>query len=675
MKNSILKIRNEYDENSKEKPDKEQFLLKIKTSIFINSILISSENIYETYLDKSANDNKLIKLNFLKNIFDHKKSNYLGKEDFLKSASKDSKENTNNNNNIHYFKFKESISKSKKIFEKNHNLNKVLKENLDLEFQNQNPFLISQKQNNKLRKLSNKEKLNPCFFKGFYSNKTKIKGSGSYSECFKQFNESLGSKFAQMEDSSQNKTSVLLCSDFKDIADIIAAENTSIKNFNLFAEKICAKLYADIKQKYFFIANIDNICFKLCYASVVFSKLFKNNEKIILIFTTNIKNISPEAENEIIMSNYFSFQAESMPPTILILLVFFIFVFFCNYFFKDLIITMLKKELYKNELICICLKGIRKLISGNEENKQEEIGCRAFNMNNNNGNRTFNNMRNSRILEASQINKMNDNWLRKEEIEKESISSIIDLVREQDSDFRVYFDNKLFIKENYTLFNNNQFTLVNEYNVKIRENNRNNSMSNYNNNNNNKQSSPEEDIFYQKLSQEINLANSEEKKDILDTLINSLPVKNFLYTVLLKKIKDLCEREIFLSFSEFKLFFYTEVENEIQLKLVILETIEKRNKLKASKIFCLTQIFLAIILSILTNKIFSFVTFHNNYIGGIIIVLFSFLYMTLLIMECLILITLIDYEKYYYSNILTQSEKLFLEQEFSVEPNHNNELF
>ena len=161
----------------------------------------------------------------------------------------------------------------------------------------------------------------------------------------------------------------------------------------------------------------------------------------------------------------------------------------------------------------------------------------------------------------------------------------------------------------------------------------------------------------------------------IDTLINSLPVKNFLYTVLLKKIKDLCEREIFLSFSEFKLFFYGEAENEIQLKSVILETIEKRNELKSNKVFCLIQICLAIILSILTNKIFSYITFHNNYIQGIIIVVFSFLYMTLLIRECLVLITLIDYEKYYYSNILSQSEKLFLEQEFSVEPNLNNELF
>lgn len=685
----------------------------------MNSVLISSsekKKSYEIYLNDSNNSNSNYLSNkvFLKNIFTNKKKNYLLREDFLKSASSIPTENTNknnnNNNDIYYFKFKESLSKSKQLLSSNYNaskkqsnsnsnlnLNLNLKENLDLVIQNQNPFLATlEKQknhkSNKLRQLAEnkfQEILNPCFLKGYYSNKTKIKGSGNYFECFKQFNNSLSSKFAEIEDLSQNKTSVLLGSDFKDIADIFASENTTIKNFNFFAEKICEKEYAEIKRKYFFIANVDNICFKLCYASVVFSKLFKNNEKIILIFSTNIKNISPEAENEIIMSNYFSFQAESIPPWILVLFVFLILLYFSNYFFKDQIISLIKKELYKNELIILCLKGIRKLIIGKDD-KQEEFAYRVLNTNatNNNNNKiVINNMHNnSRILNASQNNPGIENCFRKEEVERECIANIIDLVREQDSEFQEYFDSRIFSKDNNFTNNNNNnnlFTLVNEYPVKSKESNRNNcnnnnnnSIYNNNNNNNNKnQSSSEEDLFYQKFNQEINLANSEEKKDVLDTLINSLPVKNFLYTVLLKKIKDLCEREIFLSFSEFKLFFYAEVENEIQLKLVILQTIEKRNQLKATKVFCLVQIFLAIILSILTNKIFSFITFHNNYIQGIIVVLFSFLYMTLLIMECLILITLIDYEKYYYSNILTQSEKLFLEQEFSVEPNHNNELF
>jgi len=705
---------NKHNEYGK-KLNNKTFLLKFKMRIFVNTILISSQKSDEIYLNIAKNNIKIISsiINnnlknkaILKNIFSQKKNKYLQKEDFLKSAfnaasninNNKNNNDKNNNNDIHYFKFKESLSKSKRIID---SYNTNLKENLDLEIHNQNPYLPLKKQSNKLRQMrlqggqlrkltndvkdlkSKSEITNPCFFKGFYSNKTKIKGRGSYLHCFKQFNSTLGSKFAEMEDFSKNKTSVLLGSDFKDIADIIATENTSILNFNLLAEKICAEEYAEIKRKYYYIANVDNICFKLCYASVVFSKLFKNNEKIILIFSTNIKNISTEAENEIIMSNYFSFQAESIPPWILVLFMILILFFFCNYFFKEQIISVIKKQFYKNELVIQCFRGIKKLMSGKDDKSDEQGGNRVLNTNGNN-NRTS--RRGSFIVNISQNNAAGfDNCLRKDEVERDCITGIIDIVTEEESEFKEYFDNKHYLKgninnplsgnnnNNYNYINDytNQFTLVNEYPVKTKE-----STKNNNNNNNNKnQSLSEEEVFYQKFNQEMNIANSEEKKDILDTLINSLPVKNFLYTVLLKKIKDLCEREIFLSFAEFKLFFYKEAENEIQLKLVILQTIEKRNSLKATKVFCLVQIIFAIILSVLTNKIFSFITFNNNYIQGIIIVLFSFLYMTLLIMECLILITLIDYEKYYYSNILTQSEKLFLEQEFSVEPNHNNELF
>jgi len=504
----------------------------------------------------------------------------------------------------------------------------------------------------KLRSIQ-KELIDPCYLKGYYSNKTKIKGNGSYIKCFKHINDSLGNKFANMEDLSQNKTSILLGSDFKDIAELISKEKITINDFNYLASDICSANFAEIKKKYFYIAKIDNICFKMTYASVIFKKLFRDNEKILLIFSTNIKDISPEAENEIIMSNYFSFQSESIPSWILVLFVFMVLFFFANYYFKEHIIAFLKKTLYKNELIQLCVEEIYRLIKYRKEENY-------FNNEGNQRGETYvNNNTKSFTMKPRNLNVSNniENIIKKEEIEKECKTKIIDLVRQQYKDFKKYHNDSII---QYSSLEN-EFDIVKTYKDNPT---RNNTLA-------------KNESFWNEegLNHVINLTNNDEKKDILDTLINSLPVKNFLYTFLLRKIKDLCEREIFLSFSEFKIFFYGEVENEIQLKLVILETIEKRNELKSTQVFCLLQIFLAIILSILTNKIFSFITFHNNYINGIIIMFFSFLYITFLIIECLVLITLIDYGKYYYSNILTQPEKLFLEQDFSIDPNHNNELF
>jgi len=351
------------------------------------------------------------------------------------------------------------------------------------------------------------------------------------------------------------------------------------------------------------------------------------------------------------MSNYFTFQVESIPPYIFVVFIITIFFFFANYFFKKEIILGLKKTLYKNELIELCFGDIFDALN-NKDNENND------NNNKNNISRICNNKPNL-------SNNNNDNFIKEEEIENQCKKKLVDFLRFHFKDFKQFFinNNQYLIVSNSSIKEKNTFLSNKEINIFLHN-------TFFNDENKNQNLLREDNI-----NQLFNLTNSNEKLDILDTLINSLPVKNFLYTVLLKKIKDLCEREIFISFSEFKVFFYGEVENEIQLKLVIIETIEKRNELKSTKVFCLLQILLAILLSILTNKIFSYVTFHNNYIQGIIIVIFSFLYMTLLIIECLVLISLIDYEKYFYSNILSQSEKLFLEQEFSEEPNYNNELF
>lgn len=383
-------------------------------------------------------------------------------------------------------------------------------------------FENNQKKNNKIRNLKELSKLaNPCLLKGYYNIETKSSGTGDYNECYIQINKTLRNKFLNSEDLFKNKSSILLGDDFKDIADIISNENITLKNFEKFTEDLCSIDYLKLKKKYFYI-NVDNICFKSTYSIIIFHRLFKNHESLILVFATNIRNISLEEENDIIMSNYFSFQVDSIPTNYLIIFFFLIGFFLTNYLFKYKFISIIERNIFRYE-----------------------------------------------------ISSMNVN----------------------------------------------------------------------------------------------------EKLDILDTTINSLPVKNFLYTKLLREIKEFSNQYIFVSFSEFKTFFYTLVDKYPPLLKVIKETIKKRNELKASKVFSLIQIFLVILLSIFTNKIFSFVTKKTSNTLVYVIVVFSIIYVTLLIIECLILITYIDNEKYYYSNILTQPEKLFLEQEFSTQPDHNNELF
>jgi hypothetical protein len=579
-------------------------------------LIFENDLIFDLIKDKEIFNNEKMKEKEIEEEKE-KKTNF---ENFFNLPNKINKE-------IKYFRFKEIFDKSSLILSKPPNQLKdnVLLANFDIENKKIKPV-------NKLRRLQVVH--NPCFLSGYYNKITKMVGLGDYEKCYEQLDNTLGKKITPSEE-LKNKTSILLGSDFKDIADIIQKENIHMDEFVKKAIEICELPYETAKKNLSSVKNLDNICFKFTYAIVIFDYLFGKRKNILLIFSTNIKNISIQQENEILMSNYFTFNAEKIPAWIIIIFTLLILLFFINYFFKERLILYLKIKFYKNELIILCLEEIRE----NNKNKNKE---------NLNSTRINYKIKNS-FIERNRI-AANQTYLR----EKNNLKDDID------------FECKQKI-----------LNLVNEYKKNLEdfssEENIENGFGNYSMN---QDISKNQSIFEEeKIELLINLTNNEEKMDILDSTINSLPVKNFLYTVLLKKIKDFCEREIFLSFSEFKIFFYSEVENEIQLKYVILDTIEKRNELKACKIFNLIQIFLSTVLSILTIKIFSYITFNNNYIEGTIIVIFSFLYMILLIFECLVFITLVDYEKYYYSNILTQSERMFLDQEFSVDPNHNNELF
>ena len=216
--------------------------------IFENNFVIDllKDNIFLNPFDKGNKNNKEIKI-----------------DNFFHSPNEFNKE-------LSYFRFRESIYKSSSIFSNPSSKYKenILSANFDIENRKIKPI-------NKLRSLQIIH--NPCFLRGYYNNKTKMSGLGDYEKCYDQLHETLSNKFAPSDD-LKNKTSILLGSDFKDIADVIEKENIPLPEFIKNAIEICDLTYETAKTKYSSVKNLDNICFKFTYAIVIFEKLFGFNK-------------------------------------------------------------------------------------------------------------------------------------------------------------------------------------------------------------------------------------------------------------------------------------------------------------------------------------------------------------------------------------------------------------
>lgn len=167
-----------------------------------------------------------------------------------------------------------------------------------------------------------------------------------------------------------------------------------------------------------------------------------------------------------------------------------------------------------------------------------------------------------------------------------------------------------------------------------------------------------EEIFFREQ-----LENNKIDLNLLDSTISSLPVKNYLITNCSADVKFFTEKDIFISRSDYKLFFYKMFKKYPGLRDKVNETLILRNQLKSSIILSILQISVIIILSVITTKI---IAYSNNYGNSVrcLLVFFSFLYMSLLILECLRLINFIDNRKYMSSDNLSNFDKKFLEEEY-----------
>jgi hypothetical protein len=154
---------------------------------------------------------------------------------------------------------------------------------------------------------------------------------------------------------------------------------------------------------------------------------------------------------------------------------------------------------------------------------------------------------------------------------------------------------------------------------------------------------------------------------LIDSTITALPVKNYMFSSLKSEIRLYSQKEIFISYNDYKLFFYQMFKKYPGLQEIVNKTLIQRNQFKAQIIISIFLIVISIILSILTNKVIAHLNFDVNSKKSIIMVFFSILYMSILIFEFLNLISNIDNKKFLSSRILTPYEKKFLEEEFENE--------
>jgi hypothetical protein len=155
---------------------------------------------------------------------------------------------------------------------------------------------------------------------------------------------------------------------------------------------------------------------------------------------------------------------------------------------------------------------------------------------------------------------------------------------------------------------------------------------------------------------------------IVDTLINSVPVKNFVFTnkKTIREIKMFSQKEIFINFTDYKQFFNKLINQNEELFNVLNLTLEKRAKLSASIYLTMIFIFILLILFFVVWKIYNFIIITKS--GGtfiFLIYIFGSYLLILILIQFLKLISHIDTIKYLSSQILSNRDRTFLEEEAS----------
>ena len=163
--------------------------------------------------------------------------------------------------------------------------------------------------------------------------------------------------------------------------------------------------------------------------------------------------------------------------------------------------------------------------------------------------------------------------------------------------------------------------------------------------------------IYEKLFlREVFSTNSSNYK-LLDSVINSLAVKNYTYSRYLNEIRLFSQKEIFLSFNEYRHFFYQLVKKNSELTNVVNDALKKRNQIKASNILTIIQIIVLLTLGYCLNMILTSVSFEKREGNQILFTGFSICFFVFLGVHFLKIIVNLDLSKYYSSEIITNYEK------------------
>jgi hypothetical protein len=184
-------------------------------------------------------------------------------------------------------------------------------------------------------------------------------------------------------------------------------------------------------------------------------------------------------------------------------------------------------------------------------------------------------------------------------------------------------------------------------------------------------------IFRKKLSQfierkffrqEINFFDTHNilmKSKLVEETFKTLPVKNFILCdeQLSLEVDRFTRQTIYYSYQEYKKFVFEMIPQSKGLRDKIIQTLVQRDEYKASIVISIFLIIIIISLSILTNKIIPYYV-NDSQRALNFMALVSFIYMGILILECLILISFIDKKKYLHAENLTNNQKRILEEQF-----------
>ncbi len=144
---------------------------------------------------------------------------------------------------------------------------------------------------------------------------------------------------------------------------------------------------------------------------------------------------------------------------------------------------------------------------------------------------------------------------------------------------------------------------------------------------------------------------------LLDSVINSLAVKNYTYSKYLNEIRLFSQKEIFLSFNEYRQFFYQLVRRNPELTIVVNDALKKRNQIKASSILTIIQITFLLSLGYCFNLILTSVSFEKREGNQLLFTGFSICFCIFLASHFLKVIVNLDLSKYFSSEIITNYEK------------------